>query len=42
MVEASRTGLGVSGHFSLLGAFLVLALVGAPWATATALRIAVE
>ncbi len=41
-VEASRTGMGVSGHFSLLGAFLVLALVGAPWATATALRIAVE
>ena len=41
-VEASRGGLGVSGHFSLLGAFLALALVGAPWATATALRIAVE
>ena len=41
-VEASRTGLGVAGHFSLLGALLVVALVGAPWATATALRIAVE
>ena len=41
-VEASRTGLGVMGHFSLLGALLVVALVGAPWATATALRIAVE
>ena len=41
-VEASRGGLGVSGHFSLLGAFLLLALVGAPWATAAALRIAVE
>lgn len=41
-VEASRTGMAFSGHFSLLGAFLVLALVGAPWATATALRIALE
>lgn len=41
-VEASRTGMDVMGHFSLLGAFLVLALVGAPWATATALRIALE
>ncbi|MEO8856253.1 MAG: heme exporter protein CcmB, partial [Burkholderiaceae bacterium] len=41
-VEASRSGLGVSGHFSLLGAFLALSLVGAPWATAAALRIAVE
>lgn len=41
-VEASRTGMGVSAHFSLLGAFLALALAGAPWATAAALRIAVE
>ncbi len=41
-VEASHTGMDVTGHFSLLGAFLVLALVGAPWATATALRIALE
>ncbi len=41
-VEASRAGLGVLGHFSLLGAFLALALVGAPWATAAALRIALE
>lgn len=41
-VEASRTGMGVGGHFSLLGAFLALAVVGAPWATATALRIALE
>lgn len=41
-VEASRTGMDFTGHFSLLGAFLVLALVGAPWATATALRIALE
>jgi len=41
-VEASRSGLGVAGHFSLLGAFAVLAVVGAPLATAAALRIAVE
>jgi len=41
-VEASRSGMGVAGHFSLLAAFLLLSLVGAPWATAAALRIAVE
>ena len=41
-VEASRSGLGVAGHFSVLGAFAVLALVGAPWASAAALRVAVE
>ena len=41
-VEASRAGLGVAGHFSLLGAFLVVALALAPWATAAALRIAIE
>ncbi len=41
-VEASRSGMETMGHFSLLGAFLVLALVGTPWATATALRIALE
>jgi len=41
-VEASASGLGVSGHFSLLGALLALALFGAPWVTAAALRIAVE
>jgi len=41
-VEASASGLGVSGHFSLLGALLAVALFGAPWVTAAALRIAVE
>ena len=41
-VEAARAGLEVGGHLSLLGAFLALALVGAPWATAAALRIALE
>jgi heme exporter protein B len=39
-VEASVAGLDVSGHFSLLGAMLALALVLAPWVTAAALRIA--
>ncbi len=41
-VQASASGLGVSGHFSLLGAMLALALFLAPWAAAAALRIAVE
>ena len=41
-VEASNAGLGIGGHFSLLGAMLALALFGAPWVTAAALRIAVE
>ena len=36
------SGLGVAAHFSLLGAMLVLALAGAPWAAAAALRIGVE
>lgn len=41
-VDASTTGAGVAGHFSLLGAMLVLALAGAPPAAAAALRIAFE
>ena len=41
-VHASASGLGVSAHFSLLGAILVLALFLSPWATAWALRISVE
>ncbi|RZL68386.1 MAG: heme exporter protein CcmB [Variovorax sp.] len=41
-VDASLTGTGVSGHFSLLAAMLVLALAGAPPATAAALRIALD
>jgi heme exporter protein B len=36
MVDA---GLSASGHFSLLAALLLLALVGAPPAAAAALRI---
>jgi heme exporter protein B len=41
-VEASAAGLGAAAHLSLLGALLLAALVFAPWATAVALRIAVE
>jgi heme exporter protein B len=41
-VEASAAGLGAGAHLSLLGAFLLSALVFAPWATAVSLRIAVE
>ena len=41
-VEAHNAGLGVAGHFSLLGALLVLALVATPLVAAAALRIAVE
>ncbi len=41
-VEAGAAGLGAAAHLSLLGALLLIALVFAPWATALALRIAVE
>lgn len=41
-VAASATGMGVSGHLSLLGAMSLAALVFAPWATAMALRISLE
>ncbi|MEQ1661066.1 MAG: heme exporter protein CcmB [Thiobacillus sp.] len=41
-VDASATGMSASGHLSILGAFLLLGLVLAPWATAAALRIALE
>jgi heme exporter protein B len=41
-VDAVQAGLGVAGHFSLLGAMLVLALFLAPLAAAVALRIALE
>jgi heme exporter protein B len=41
-VDASLAGLGVTAHFSLLGAMLVAALFLAPLAAAAALRIAVE
>lgn len=41
-VEASAAGLGAGAHLSLMGALLLVALVFAPWATALAVRIAVE
>ncbi|HUO44954.1 MAG TPA: heme exporter protein CcmB [Burkholderiales bacterium] len=41
-VEAVTSGLGAAAHLSLLGAILLVALFFAPWATALALRIAVE
>ncbi len=41
-VDAQVTGLGPQAHLSLLGAFLVPALVFAPWAAGWALRISLE
>lgn len=41
-VEAHNAGLGVSGHFSLLGALLIVGLVVSSWVTAAALRISME
>ncbi len=40
--EAMRAGLSVSANFSLLGAGLLVALVGAPFAAASAVRIALD
>jgi heme exporter protein B len=41
-VAAAATGQGAGAHLSLLGAFFLLALVFAPWATAAGIRIALE
>ena len=41
-VDAAMSTLSVQAFFSLLGAFLVLALVFAPWAIAAALKISIE
>ena len=41
-VEADISGLGATGHLSLLAALLALAGFFAPWATTAALRIALE
>ncbi len=41
-VDAGVSGMGYEGHLSLLGAFLVIALLTTPLATAAALRISVE
>jgi heme exporter protein B len=39
---AVASGLDTEVHFSLLGAFLVLAVSFAPWATAAALRVSLD
>jgi heme exporter protein B len=41
-VSASSAGMSAAAHVSLLGACLLIALVFAPWATASAIRIALE
>jgi heme exporter protein B len=41
-VGAVEAGLSAQGHFSLLGALLILTAMGAPLATAAALRISTE
>lgn len=41
-VEAHISGLGATGHLSLLAALLALAAFFAPWATTAALRISLE
>ena len=41
-VEAMRAGLGMGANLSLLGAGLIVAIVGAPFAAATAVRIALD
>jgi heme exporter protein B len=41
-VDAVRAGMGAAANFSLLGAGLLLALVGAPFAAAAAVRIALD
>jgi heme exporter protein B len=41
-VYANSVGLDISGHFSLLGALLILALAFVPWVSALAVKIAIE
>jgi heme exporter protein B len=41
-VDAYAAGLGIEGHLSVLGAELILALIGAPFATAAAIRIGID
>jgi heme exporter protein B len=41
-VDSVRAGLGATANFSLLGAGLLLALIGAPFAAAAAVRIALD
>ena len=41
-VYAESVGLDTSGHFSLLGALLILALAFVPWVSTAAVKIAIE
>lgn len=41
-VAANITGMSAQAHLLLLGAFLVVSMVFAPWATSAALRISLE
>ncbi|HMM46511.1 MAG TPA: heme exporter protein CcmB [Thiobacillaceae bacterium] len=41
-VEGVLTGTGAEAHLSLLGAFLLMSLLIAPWVSALALRVSVE
>ncbi|APB99404.1 heme exporter protein CcmB [Polynucleobacter asymbioticus] len=41
-VYAQSVGLETSGHFSLLGALLILALAFVPWVSTAAVKIAIE
>lgn len=41
-VYANSVGLDTSGHFSLLGALLLLALAFVPWVSSAAVKIAIE
>jgi heme exporter protein B len=41
-VSATASGISANGQLSVLGAFLLIGLVLGPWASAAALRIALE
>lgn len=41
-VEANMAGISYDAHLSLLGAFLLVSLVLAPWAIAASLRVSLE
>ncbi len=41
-VEANMAGVSYDAHLSLLGAFLLVSLVFAPWAIASSLRVSME
>jgi len=41
-VEANMTGMDFDAHLSLIGAFLLVSIVLAPWAAAASLRVSLE